>query len=296
MHPPRGPHTSHLRRELWPVHDPALVGEWPHIVRSTATYFDSIPQPLVLVAARLSPPSFSAYEIDVMITERPGNHLLAYRLRGLRPEDYPIDSYHHTFTSTPSLAIAPLNLPGVEGTTSVFYHREGDKKDVLAITACHVACGLPASPNGTSHLEPGREIVHLGPVAFAKAESDILRRLVTIDSQVKGYKQDPYGVEASIERMQHQIVPLTSCTVKSGRSPVLEGRVIGNVLHADPIAEGPEGHTVDWAAIKVAKESVDWETFLGNKVYVGAPFCPAASGRPRLTTTLSCRGRARTEL
>jgi hypothetical protein len=48
-------------------------------------------------------------------------------------------------------------------------------------------------------------------------------------------------------------------------------RIIGFVRHAEPIvvADEPNGYTRDWAFIELVKEKIDWNTFPGNKVYVG---------------------------
>ena len=48
-------------------------------------------------------------------------------------------------------------------------------------------------------------------------------------------------------------------------------RIIGFVLHAEPVvvADGLNRFTHDWAFIQLYNEKIDWNTFLGNKVYVG---------------------------
>jgi len=48
-------------------------------------------------------------------------------------------------------------------------------------------------------------------------------------------------------------------------------RVIGYVVHAPAIAvdDGPKHFTRDWALIDLYRDKIDWDTFQGNKVYVG---------------------------
>ena len=48
-------------------------------------------------------------------------------------------------------------------------------------------------------------------------------------------------------------------------------RIIGFVLHAEPIvvSDRPYGFTGDWTFIQLCNEVIDWDTFPGNKVYVG---------------------------
>jgi len=58
-------------------------------------------------------------------------------------------------------------------------------------------------------------------------------------------------------------------------------RIIGFVLHAEPIAvsDGHNGFTRDWAFIQLYNEKIDWETFPGNKVYVGGNLSPSDFGK-----------------
>ena len=48
-------------------------------------------------------------------------------------------------------------------------------------------------------------------------------------------------------------------------------RMVGYVVHAPAIAvdDGPNHFTRDWALIDLYSEKIDWDTFQGNKVYVG---------------------------
>ena len=50
-------------------------------------------------------------------------------------------------------------------------------------------------------------------------------------------------------------------------------RSIGYVLHCEPIeaSSGARGFTKDWALIELNKTMIDWDSFKGNMVYVGAP-------------------------
>jgi len=53
-----------------------------------------------------------------------------------------------------------------------------------------------------------------------------------------------------------------------------ELRVIGSVLHSSPIKVSvqPFGYTEDWGFIELDRAQIDWDTFLGNKVFVGTSF------------------------
>ncbi|KAI0054306.1 hypothetical protein BV25DRAFT_1996433 [Artomyces pyxidatus] len=54
-------------------------------------------------------------------------------------------------------------------------------------------------------------------------------------------------------------------------------RTIGFVLHVEPIAvgDGPHQFTRDWALIELYEEKIVWDSFKGNKVYVGENLSPS---------------------
>ena len=55
------------------------------------------------------------------------------------------------------------------------------------------------------------------------------------------------------------------------RWTIPEQRVIGEVVHVEPIAVNvaPDGLTCDWALIELYNDKFDRSTFKGNKVYIG---------------------------
>ncbi len=55
------------------------------------------------------------------------------------------------------------------------------------------------------------------------------------------------------------------------RWTIPEQRVIGEVVHVEPIAVNvaPDGLTRDWALIEIYDDKFDRSTFKGNKVYIG---------------------------
>ncbi len=56
------------------------------------------------------------------------------------------------------------------------------------------------------------------------------------------------------------------------RRTILDQRTIGFVLHSEKIEVSVELHkfTKDWALIELYEEKIDWPTFKGNKIYIGA--------------------------
>nr|ODN77288.1 hypothetical protein L203_06370 [Cryptococcus depauperatus CBS 7841] len=75
---------------------------------------------------------------------------------------------------------------------------------------------------------------------------------------VKDWKKEV----GEIDKFYHEI--------KSGWSKPSQ-RVIGEVIHVEPIeaSVAPHGFSADWALIELYNDKFDWDTFPGNKVYIG---------------------------
>lgn len=219
------------------------------------------------------------------------------KLRSLNPLVDSVAEFHHPFTCTLGLSIAPSKTPYYEGTVALYFRRGSDNDDVLAITAAHVARPPPvhrntgiSPPNSIRHRE---EIIALGSKAYEDATTDIMSRIGTLheinDSlqsnirrlgrlQVKGggnakavatsLLQAEYEVEKT-ERNIECLDRIHTDVTKLMTNP--KQRPIGFILHADPIGatDGSNGCTLDWAAIQLSKDAFDWANFKGNKVYVG---------------------------
>ena len=54
----------------------------------------------------------------------------------------------------------------------------------------------------------------------------------------------------------------------------LEARCVGWAIHSSPIQVSlqPLGYTADWGLIQIDPKTIDEETFLGNRVFVGTSF------------------------
>ena len=187
---------------------------------------------------------------------------------------------------------APLKTPHYEGTGALYFRLSTDDDRFVLLTAAHVACPPPAYTNtGMSSKktgQPRKEIVALGNMGYKNATNammttidnltdsvavwgDVITRVGEFvdgeDAAVTEYRQENQRevekATRAIENLKKFHLEVTKCRAD------LEERVIGFVLHAEPISDGPNKLTRDWAFIQLYKEMIDWDTFLGNKVYIG---------------------------
>ncbi|KAH6902434.1 hypothetical protein BKA70DRAFT_1520761 [Coprinopsis sp. MPI-PUGE-AT-0042] len=209
------------------------------------------------------------------------------KLDFLDPYGDDIAQFRHRFSSTPSLAIAPLTSPDAEGTTSLYFRLNSDSDDVFLLTAAHIvfAADQPSQDLGT------HKVVNLGVKAFSKASEDISRFIRIFEQLAEENKNRSeelkHKIEAgdSSETLARRLHHSAQETKKNYRQAALlreldsditendcsnvQNRVIGDVLHADPIAPGPSGGILDWAAVKLDRDKFEWSNFGGNKVYIG---------------------------
>ncbi|CUS10824.1 unnamed protein product [Tuber aestivum] len=153
------------------------------------------------------------------------------------------------------------------------------------------------SPKGSS--QPREEIVALGTMGYQNATNammatigDLARSIAVWKGQVKWLGEPVDGADVANTARQpetqrevekatrriHSLNKLHDEVTKLRTNP--DQRVIGCVLHAEPIAISHEPHrfTSDWAFVQLYKEKIDWATFPGNKVYVGGKLSPPDFG------------------
>ena len=199
-------------------------------------------------------------------------------------------------TSTLGIPIAPEKFPHYEGTGSLFYRFSGDNKRVALLTCSHVAHPPPMYPNVTVTItKPSQrheEIISPGSGAFDNAikalKADIggqLRSIQAWDAVLVRLGEPTEGENTAITTRRNQHLALVEDAKKRiGQVNDLlkevqdrvdtSKRVIGFVLHSEKIeiSSGKQGFTKDWALIELYNEMFDWDTFQGNKVYVGMSF------------------------
>lgn len=200
------------------------------------------------------------------------------------------------FTPALGLSIAPLKTPQQEGTGALYLRiGDADKKRTVLLTAAHVVRPLPGlttSPERDSqHAE---EIIVLGDKGYSNALTNIQHAIDVRAMKIGWCNGDLVELskpaaegEDEGQREADRMATLryiNSAEIDIRRIDMLQKdvtrdhwtdpqqRTIGFVLHVEPIAVGDAPHqfTRDWALIELYKEKIAWDSFRGNKVYVGA--------------------------
>jgi hypothetical protein len=221
------------------------------------------------------------------------------KLPALDPELHgQLTEFHHPFTSTLGIAVAPLKQPMYEGSLGLFFTR-GDGTEILALTAAHVARPPPAFPNNKGlslkaadkHHE---EMIVLGNqahwLAIKNVQTEVgrLHRSIRTDElRAQGLRGrlddgmvDANGSIAAAIRTAEQNTGISKESIRqlsllhsriTQLMPIPDNRCIGRVLFADPIgasSDGPKAYTCDWAIIGIRKDAFG-DDFQGNALYIG---------------------------
>ena len=217
--------------------------------------------------------------------------------------DAAVTEFAAPFSSVLPLPIAPLKGPNYEGTASVFLRRKTGSKRPLVLTVGHAARPPPMHPTNTGLTEKAsrkhhEEIIVLGNGGFKGAMTKTELRINTLqeikataENSIKRLQEreavgtgDPEKITMALRREQQKVMDVTGDSkklndldahvVKTMFTPAK--RVIGQVLHADPVgpSSGFEPFTIDWAVIELSEDAFDWNTFKGNKVYIGPYHLP----------------------
>lgn len=220
------------------------------------------------------------------------------KLHSFNPLVDPISDSRKPFTPTPGLFIAPLKTPHYEGTGSLYFRlrkdNDGDDDRVVLLTTAHVARPPPVHTNtGMTRKhssQPREQIVALGSSAYEDATNSIMSTIGTLARSIRVWEnniarlgkfvegENPGATKTrqenqyEVDRAKDRIKELNSLhdeVTKRRTNP--SQRIIGFVLHAEPIvvSDGLHRFTRDWALIELYREKIDWDTFQGNKVYVG---------------------------
>jgi hypothetical protein len=160
------------------------------------------------------------------------------------------------------------------------------------------------------------EIIVLGEKGFEDAITKIESRIGTLQEIITSAQEnigrlqqqeadgtgDPERIASALRREREKVTNSTEDIEQLDRLHTrvaktmltTNKRVIGHVLHADPVgvSSGPEGFTIDWAVVELSDDAFDWADFKGNKVYIGTS--PISLINTTLFTyTLSHRGQDR---
>ena len=208
-----------------------------------------------------------------------------------------LTEFHHPFTSTLGIPVAPLRKPSYEGSLGVFLTC-GDT-NLMALTAAHVARPPPmfTDNKGLSLKAADRyheEVIALGFRAFDLAIGKIQNKvkllqeciarvgldLEALQGRLNNGVVDVNGIMAdNIQQIKRDVASWMRSIRHLGLLytrvtrliPAAKNRVIGRVLFADPISvssDGPNGFTLDWAVLGIQKDAFD-DDFEGNMLYIG---------------------------
>jgi hypothetical protein len=262
-------------------------------VKPTTVSYQSAVEVVTKVAKMLSSTDFAKAEVAVVEGERV-RQALGPMLLPFNPLLDEVPEQRKLFSSTLGLAIAPHKHPHYAGTGSLYYQL-GPEKRLLLLTCAHVARPPPpVSSNAgitiTNTSQRREEIISPGSGAFDAAvkgvKAEIAREARSIDAWegVITRLGAPSPTEAPVvtrRRAEHRAF-IDGAVAKIGHLNDLlnsvedrsdpDKRIIGFVLHCEPIevSFGPRGYTKDWALIEINKDMIHWESFPGNKIFVGA--------------------------
>jgi len=202
--------------------------------------------------------------------------------------------FREPFAPTLGLFIAPLRTPYYEGTGALYLRESRDSKRVFLLTCAHVARPPPVHRNTglarkkTSH--PREHVIVLGTSGYNNTLLRMMDAIGDWDRSIEDWETilrrlgEPKEGESAnvtkrrkvhldlVENAKAQIAEIdTFHNEILKRWTVPKQRVIGEVIHVEPIAVGvaPHGLTRDWALIELYDDKFDWSTFKGNKVYIG---------------------------
>jgi len=191
------------------------------------------------------------------------------------------------FTSTLGLPIAPLRYPNYEGTGALYFRLNSNDNRFAMLTCAHVAHPPLVHRNRTTTLkqgtgQPREEVIALGAGAFANALKSIMGFIGEQADSIEVWNKqlERLGEEVEWELIKKATRKLMHANELhdeiTKRHTLAEQRVFGRVLHCEEIdvAVEPKGYTKDWAFIEVYPGAIDWDTFKGNKIWIGdlAPF------------------------
>ena len=268
-----------------------VIGVKPYTVS-----FDRAVEVAAVAEKMLHGAGFTEAEVAIVEGERTLSVARGPQMLSFDPLLDNVPELRKPFTSTLGLPIAPLQFPHYAGTGSLFFRLGGDDERVALLTCAHVVGPPPEYPNdGTTFPnrgQPREEIISPGSGTFDNAlramRADIgsqLRSITAWNAVLIRLGEPTPGEDVKVteRRREYQLL------VDGAKSRIrqvnelfntVQGRVdaskrvIGFVLHCEPIvaSSGAFGFTKDWALIELDKDIIDWNTFRGNKVYVGSSF------------------------
>ena len=206
------------------------------------------------------------------------------------------------FSPALGLSIAPKKYPYHEGTAALYFRLSKDNNRVAMLTCAHVIrpphlseAQKKSKTKGFKHRE---EVIALGTMgydngltAIMKVIGGLYRSIEVWNGSIDRLGKFHQGESHSVTKKRNEYLDLVvKATQKiqvvntlhdevSKQYSTLKQRNIGFVLHAEeiPVSVEPHKYTNDWALIELYDDKIDWSSFKGNKVFVGASFSMTSS-------------------
>ncbi|KAI6098074.1 hypothetical protein EDD16DRAFT_1718740 [Pisolithus croceorrhizus] len=206
-----------------------------------------------------------------------------------------VPEFRKPFTPALGLSIAPLKTPHFEGTGALYFRESKDSNRVLLLTCAHVVRPPLAHPRNTvldrkTKRHPREQVIALGNSGYTNTLKSMMGAIGDLDHSIRDWQYVPdrlsepkEGEPENITEKRDEYLALVkkarkriseinkfhSETVKQWTIP--DQRIIGEVLHVESVDlnVAPHGFTSNWAIIELYDDKFDWDTFVGNKVYVG---------------------------
>ncbi|KAI6100522.1 hypothetical protein F5141DRAFT_1009288, partial [Pisolithus sp. B1] len=186
-----------------------------------------------------------------------------------------VPEFRKPFTPALGLSIAPLKTPHFEGTGALYFCKSKDSNRVLLLTCAHVVRPPLAHPRNTvldckTKRHPREQVIALGNSGYTNTLKSMMGAISDLDDSIRDWQYVPdrlgepkEGEPENTTEKRDEYLAL--------QWTIPDQRIIGEVLHIEPIDlnVAPHGFTSDWAIIELYNDKFDWDTFVGNKVYVG---------------------------
>ena len=208
---------------------------------------------------------------------------------------------------TPALGLriaAARAAPNAEGTGALYISAGHNSDKVYILTTRHVVFpptkGDNELYNRTNDSEPRREVILPGCMAFTYALDSIQVQIGNHKLMADQHKQQlddleinainaeqRTEIEGMLKEEEASIESLSQLYYDTMDWDIEGQRVIGHIAYSPPITVGvgDKRYTEDWALIELDRDKIDWNTFEGNVMDLGA--FSSISPRPSSLTAIS---------
>ena len=199
------------------------------------------------------------------------------------------------------IAIALHKISYYEGTGTLYFCLSSNTDKVALLTCAHITRPLSAFKNNMGVIwkegsgKPAEEIIMLGDGAYQNAVNAILAfiwrqmnninvwedKIKRLPVLVEGEPKDPKVTKKCNELTKEiEMAAMKIAEVDALHSEVMkthttaDHQIISYVLHLEKIRVNapPQNYMRDWALVWLYRDTFNWETFKGNKIWTGLSF------------------------